>query len=145
MADKEVSGPSTAATKVKMQMQKMQEANMKYKNLLKLAKERIQQQDDEVKRLKADLESASRQNANGDINTIGGAESSDFVGNNMAEHGCIIVRVCQRVKVELGYREQSTQSISEEIWALIEFEQIDPDDLPTDNVPPKRIKKMEKI
>lgn len=52
MADKEESGPSTAATKVKLQMQKMQEANMKYKNLLKLAKERIQQQDDELKRLK---------------------------------------------------------------------------------------------
>ena len=52
MADKDESGPSTAATKVKMQMQKMQEANSKYKNLLKLAKERIQQQDDELKRLK---------------------------------------------------------------------------------------------
>lgn len=52
MADKDESGPSTAATKVKMQMQKMQDANSKYKNLLKLAKERIQQQDDELKRLK---------------------------------------------------------------------------------------------
>ena len=52
MADKDENGPSTAAAKVKMQMQKMQEANFKYKNLLKLAKERIQQQDDELKRLK---------------------------------------------------------------------------------------------
>lgn len=44
--------PKTAADKVKQQMTQMRDANVKYKNLLKLAKERIHQQDDELKRLK---------------------------------------------------------------------------------------------
>lgn len=45
----------------------------------------------------------------------------------MAENGCIIVRVCQTVKVDLSYQEQDSRNISEEIWALIEFELFDPD------------------
>lgn len=52
MADKEEGGPPTAASKVKLQMQKMQDANSKYKSLLKLAKDRIQQQDEEIKRVR---------------------------------------------------------------------------------------------
>ena len=40
--------PSKAA----MQMQKMMDANVKYKNLLKMAKERIEQQEEELKRLR---------------------------------------------------------------------------------------------
>ena len=38
--------------KVAAQLNKMKEANAKYKNLLKLAKERIQTQEDELKRLR---------------------------------------------------------------------------------------------
>lgn len=94
---------------------------------------------------KADLESACRQNAKGDVDAIGGAESSDFVDNDMAEHGCNIVRVCQRVKVEVVYQVDTTQSNLEEIWALIEFEQIDPDDLHIDNFSPKRSKKWKRF
>jgi hypothetical protein len=45
-------GPKSAADKVKLQMTQMRDANLKYKHLLKLAKERIQQQEDEAKRLK---------------------------------------------------------------------------------------------
>jgi hypothetical protein len=40
--------PSKAA----LQMQKMRDANTKYKNLLKMAKERIEQQEEELKKLK---------------------------------------------------------------------------------------------
>jgi hypothetical protein len=40
--------PSKAA----VQMQKMRDANTKYKNLLKMAKERIEQQEEELKKLK---------------------------------------------------------------------------------------------
>jgi hypothetical protein len=54
MAEKEEGGPPTNASKVKLQLLKMQEANGKYKNLLKLAKERIHQQDDELKRAKGE-------------------------------------------------------------------------------------------
>ena len=41
-----------AQGKVAAQLNKMKEANAKYKNLLKLAKERIQTQEDELKRLR---------------------------------------------------------------------------------------------
>jgi sulfur transfer protein SufE len=55
MAEKVEGGPPTTASKVKLQMQKMQDANAKYKNLLKLAKERIHQQDDELQRAKGEI------------------------------------------------------------------------------------------
>ena len=45
----------TAANKVAQQVSKMREANAKYKNLLKMAKERIQQQEEELKRLRGKL------------------------------------------------------------------------------------------
>ena len=43
---------TTPVNKVAAQLGKMREANTKYKNLLKLAKDRIQQQEDELKRLR---------------------------------------------------------------------------------------------
>lgn len=51
-------GPASAPssgnlpTKAAVQMQKMKDANVKYKNLLKMAKERIEQQEEELKRLR---------------------------------------------------------------------------------------------
>ena len=44
---------TTAATTVAAQLGKLRDANLKYKNLLKLAKERIQQQEDDLKKLKS--------------------------------------------------------------------------------------------
>ena len=52
MAEESAGASTSAASKVAMQLSKMRDANVKYKNLLKLAKERIQQQDDELKRLR---------------------------------------------------------------------------------------------
>ena len=48
--------PSTAsnASKVSAQMQKMKDANAKYKNLLKMAKERIEQQEIELKEMRGE-------------------------------------------------------------------------------------------
>jgi uncharacterized protein (DUF305 family) len=43
---------TTTPSKVAVQMQKMRDANTKYKNLLKMAKERIEQQEQEIKKLK---------------------------------------------------------------------------------------------
>ena len=52
MTEESAGASTSAASKVAMQLSKMRDANVKYKNLLKLAKERIQQQDDELKRLR---------------------------------------------------------------------------------------------
>ena len=55
MTDKEENGvPSQASqgNKVAVQLKKMRDANLKYKDLLKMAKERITQQEDELKRLR---------------------------------------------------------------------------------------------
>jgi hypothetical protein len=53
MTDKEESVAAAVPTsKVAMQVSKMRDANAKYKNLLKMAKERIQQQEEELKRLR---------------------------------------------------------------------------------------------
>lgn len=43
---------SPPANKVAAQLTKLRDANTKYKNLLKMAKERIEQQEKELKRLK---------------------------------------------------------------------------------------------
>ena len=76
-----------------------------------------------------------------------GMDDADVVGNS-AEHSCNIVRVCQRIKVELGQYEQQKSTNSngknEEIWALVEFEMFDADQ-PEPLVPPKRIKKWKKF
>jgi hypothetical protein len=44
--------PVVTPSKAAMQMQKMRDANTKYKNLLKMAKERIEQQELELKKLR---------------------------------------------------------------------------------------------
>ena len=50
--------------------------------------------------------SSKRQLDNGDKdNSMMGMDDADVVGNS-AEHSCNIVRVCQRIKVELGQYEQ---------------------------------------
>jgi flagellar basal body rod protein FlgB len=46
------SGNNVTPSKAAMQMQKMKDANTKYKNLLKMAKERIEQQEVELKKLR---------------------------------------------------------------------------------------------
>jgi hypothetical protein len=72
-----------------------------------------------------------------------GMDDADVVGNS-AEHSCTIVRVCQRIKVELGQHEQNAKNTSEEIWALVEFEIYDPDQAEP-IVPPKRTKKWKRF
>ena len=92
--------------------------------------------------------SSKRQLDNGDKdNSMMGMDDADVVGNS-AEHGCNIVRVCQRIRVDLGQYEQQKSTNSngkiEEIWALVEFEMFDADQ-PEPLVPPKRIKKWKKF
>lgn len=45
-------GTAPPANKVAIQMKKMRDANAKYKDLLKMAKERIQSQEEDLKRLR---------------------------------------------------------------------------------------------
>ena len=47
---------SPPGNKLTAQLTKLRDANTKYKNLLKMAKERIEQQEQELKRLKGRLE-----------------------------------------------------------------------------------------
>ena len=57
MSDKEENAnaaPPAAANTVAAQLGKLRDANLKYKNLLKLAKERIQQQEDDLKQLRGE-------------------------------------------------------------------------------------------
>ena len=52
MSEKEETTPPTVANKVAIQLGKLRDANIKYKNLLKMAKERIEQQENELKKLR---------------------------------------------------------------------------------------------
>jgi hypothetical protein len=49
------SATTTTASKVAVQMTRMRDANVKYKNLLKMAKERIEQQEEELKRFRGKI------------------------------------------------------------------------------------------
>jgi hypothetical protein len=74
---------------------------------------------------------------------MGVMDDADVVGDS-AEHSCNIVRVCQRIKVELEAHELNAKGGNEEIWALVEFEMFDPDQI-SEPVPPKRTKKWKKF
>jgi hypothetical protein len=78
-----------------------------------------------------------------DAATMMGLDDADVVGEP-AEHSCNIVRICQRIKVELEAHELNAKGGSEEIWALVEFEIFDPDQ-PEPALPPKRTKKWKKF
>lgn len=48
--------PPKSTTRAEQQMRKLRDANTKYKDLLKLAKERIQTQEEELEKLKSKVE-----------------------------------------------------------------------------------------
>ena len=105
--------PQTAQSREQSQLAKLRDANTKYKNLLKLAKERIQETEgvlderrSEVKQLTAQLNEANAQNealmrgvagAAAASSSSGGAGASPLDLNN----DTTILRVCQRVKEEI--------------------------------------------
>lgn len=114
-------------------IKQLRDANLKYKNLLKLAKERIQQQEDELTTLKGEVlqlkeqRSPTENNERGEYRTqqslgtsagdTDDAETIDTFGDQVAS----IVRVCHRIKVE-NSSPSSEHMTQHEIWALIEFE-----------------------
>lgn len=128
------------ASKVSVQITKLRDANTKYKSLLKMAKERIEAQEEELetlrgntKRMKEQIES-ERTEAAANPNFAMEDEQGEA-----AESSFTIVQVCQRVKVEA---EGDTSQLGE-IWALVEFENFNPDQ--PDAVPAKRYKKWRKF
>lgn len=102
------------------QMMKLKEANAKYKSLLKMAKERIQTQAEELGDLQAEVEKTKNEMSNNEShssssslnNGSGSTESAYFSykydvpatsgldATSSDSATCSIVRVCQRIKVE---------------------------------------------
>jgi len=111
------------------QMMKLKEANAKYKNLLKMAKERIQTQGDELDDLQDEMEKLKSETANNErqgtnsssssLNALGGngTDSAYFsykydvpVTANIDDSGnCSIVRVCQRFKIESDEKQSTAE------------------------------------
>lgn len=123
----------TAVNKISLQLKKLNDANTKYKNLLKMAKERIQKQEEELETLrqqKEELESRLQTEEAESANQIVLEDNSVNAGEETT-----IVRVCQRIK-------SSLPNGMEEVWALMEMEVIS--DEMTDN-PPKRFKEWKKF
>mmetsp|Transcript_17989 Transcript_17989/g.48946 ORF Transcript_17989/g.48946 Transcript_17989/m.48946 type:complete len:463 (-) Transcript_17989:37-1425(-) len=130
--------------KLTAQVKKLTEANGKYKNLLKLAKDRIQQQEDEIEELSNDKEKlelqvkmggGEDQSSNPNHNNpaaldelLGGDNQGGKTSKISEDPGSIsIVRVCQRVKVTNPKSSNSNNNGGEEIWALMELEHLAPD------------------
>ena len=129
----EAPADKNAVSKISIQLKKLNEANTKYKNLLKMAKERIQKQEEELETLrqeKEELEGRLRTEEAESANQIVLEDNS--VGAN---EETTIVRVCQRIKSPLP-------NGMEEIWALMEMEVIS--DEMTDS-PPKRFKEWKRF
>jgi GRIP domain len=122
MADSSVvQGEQDRSSKVSIQLKRLTEANAKYKNLLKLAKERIQQQEEELERIQSEKraledrvsENGQRDESAKEVYLDGDADRpSDDVALS-------VVRVCQRVRVG-----QASNDGKEEIWALMEMEAV---------------------
>jgi chromosome segregation ATPase len=116
MSDDGMSTPPSTS-KSTIQLNKMREANAKYKSLLKMAKERIQAQEEEIESLRANMQQMVD---NMDTQQPDSTKSSTAVEDDMqseaVENASTISRVHQRVTVNDG-----------EIWALFEFEIPNPD------------------
>jgi len=109
MADDEGTPKKAAPSKASLQLKKLSEANAKYKDLLKLAKERIQKQEDELETLrheKATLEDQIENEA-----AVSVAQNNRLDEETYDDSSMVIIRVCQRIKVPVA-------GGLEEIWAL---------------------------
>lgn len=136
--DGEVGKP--APSKVSVQLKRLQEANAKYKNLLMMAKERIQQQESELETVKAEKIALEQRRAEDEAAmsarlALGTAESEDRGGADDVHN---IVRVCQRLNSE---GEQG----HEEIWALVEMEIVPQNDMTLDVSSVKRYKEWKRF
>jgi hypothetical protein len=129
-------GPTdTKASRVSAQLKKLTEANGKYKQLLKLAKERIQKQEEELERVRTEKVELEQQLL-ADENEASKQISLDEGLVEPTEESSI-VKVCQRVKVP-------RDDDSEEIWALTEMELISQQEM-FDTSPPRHYKEWKRF
>lgn len=141
MIDNDATPPpaSSVTNKREAQMKKLKDANTKYKDLLKMAKGRIQAQEEELEGLKAALKEAEQkapavvQNDDGESEFY--SHKYDVPQSNASmDQGIITVtKVCQRIMSEqddendrmaMSISNDSEQEINRAntIWALIEYE-----------------------
>ena len=139
---------ASATNKISVQIKKLQEANTKYKRLLQMAKERIQQQEEEIETVRQEktaLEekvaaAAVRDNESYASNNANNKETTAASPAEENEEIRTIVRVCQRIKTNhwmhssnnniynngsnshLNSNGGSSSLVPEEIWALFEIE-----------------------
>jgi len=135
-------GPANPS-RAEQQMTKMKDTNAKYKSLLKMAKERIQTQEDEKESLRLTLKKtnneleglkatvASKTEHRIKQDSIYSSHEYDIPSKIDASESrhCTVVRVCQLIKADANhdsneFHEQNNRSISSNttIWALIEYE-----------------------
>uniref|UniRef100_A0A6U9VV19 GRIP domain-containing protein n=1 Tax=Pseudo-nitzschia australis TaxID=44445 RepID=A0A6U9VV19_9STRA len=113
-----------------VQMQKMKDANNKYKNLLKMAKERIERQEIELKELKdtekkrAEEEIASRDSGDNNAKYLDDANINDDLNNGYWN----LARISQLIRVDLEASELNARGLKEETWALCHWEREETDD-----------------
>eukprot|EP00934_Nitzschia_sp_Nitz4_P005965 Nitzschia sp. Nitz4//scaffold2_size372955//175278//176710//NITZ4_000421-RA/size372955-snap-gene-0.30-mRNA-1//1//CDS//3329546772//5955//frame0 len=113
---------SPPPNKVAAQLTKLRDANLKYKNLLKMAKERIEQQEQELKKYK-DAKPSDVDDKSSSPNELMGMETNSNPDIDMPELGpaiidpAAILRICQRTQ----------DDATGEVWALFELDPHDPD------------------
>mmetsp|Transcript_6023 Transcript_6023/g.10986 ORF Transcript_6023/g.10986 Transcript_6023/m.10986 type:complete len:402 (+) Transcript_6023:168-1373(+) len=116
MSDDGMSTPPSTS-KLTIQLSKMREANAKYKSLLKMAKERIQAQEEEIESLRANMQQmVDDMDTQQPDSTKSSTAVEDDMQSEAVENASTISRVHQRVTVDDG-----------ELWALFEFEIPNPD------------------
>jgi hypothetical protein len=124
--------PPSKTSKAAAQMQKMRDANNKYKNLLKMAKERIEQQEVDLKKMREterkrlDEETTASKDSGDNYNNTNNNYLDDAANNDDLNYWNL-VRVSQRIRVDLDAHELNARGLNEEIWALIEWERDDTD------------------
>jgi hypothetical protein len=127
------SAPPSKTSKAAAQMQKMRDANNKYKNLLKMAKERIEQQEVDLKKMREterkrlDEETTASKDSGDYYNNTNNNYLDDAANNNNDLNYWNLVRVSQRIRVDLEAHELNARGSNEEIWALIEWERDETD------------------
>lgn len=118
-ADSPASDKTTIA-KLSIQLKRLTEANAKYKSLLKLAKDRIEKQEEEVSSLKLDKTTLEERLQSDEKDAAKHIALDETSGDKYTDTEPSIVRVCQRIKFRL------CRDV-DEIWALMEMRAVSDD------------------
>jgi len=146
--------PQQLPSREQIQIMKLREANNKYKSLLKMAKERIQAQEEELEKMQGKITKLEEKSlSTSSLNKIPTSSSTDPHGTNgfNNDETDSIVRICQRIRLEVSSSSDNKSPDSEPnkteeeeeppIWALVEYE-TNPDNVST---PYRRHQQWEKF